>query len=125
MCHPSLVDADTLAKTDAPFCVLPSKDDPDFVSTLNRRFLTLPCTLRSSPHVRALLAPGILASLPTQEPMIAPLKDRKWFSKIVHKRFPDMHHGWMAARGDWSNELQNKRATEGIEIAIEFFNSVF
>ena len=36
-------------------------------------------------------------------------------------KFEDMHHGWVAARGDWSDEKQKARATEAIQLFVEFF----
>eukprot|EP00499_Haloplacidia_sp_CaronLabIsolate_P003498 CAMPEP_0196780568 /NCGR_PEP_ID=MMETSP1104-20130614/8049_1 /TAXON_ID=33652 /ORGANISM="Cafeteria sp., Strain Caron Lab Isolate" /LENGTH=244 /DNA_ID=CAMNT_0042150779 /DNA_START=86 /DNA_END=820 /DNA_ORIENTATION=+ len=44
-------------------------------------------------------------------------------SKCFYKSFPDMHHGWCAARGDWSDETQAKRATEAIGDLLAFFNT--
>lgn len=35
--------------------------------------------------------------------------------------FPDMHHGWVSARGDYSDPLQASRATEAIQLFINFF----
>ena len=36
--------------------------------------------------------------------------------------FGDMHHGWVAARGDWADEKQRARATEAIQLFVEFFS---
>jgi len=33
-----------------------------------------------------------------------------------------MHHGWVAARGDWSGEKQKARVTEAIQSFIDFFS---
>ena len=35
-----------------------------------------------------------------------------------------MHHGFVAARGDWDDELNKKRATEAIQLTANFFRSV-
>eukprot|EP01012_Entosiphon_sulcatum_P019652 TRINITY_DN2455_c0_g1_i1.p1 TRINITY_DN2455_c0_g1~~TRINITY_DN2455_c0_g1_i1.p1 ORF type:complete len:246 (+),score=45.56 TRINITY_DN2455_c0_g1_i1:62-799(+) len=43
----------------------------------------------------------------------------------VWQRFDDMHHGWVAARGDWSDPEQAKRATEALNIFAHFFHKVF
>ena len=37
------------------------------------------------------------------------------------QKFEDMHHGWCAARGDWSDPLQKQRATEAVQLFVEFF----
>jgi dienelactone hydrolase len=39
----------------------------------------------------------------------------------ITQRFDDMHHGFCAARGDWTNELQAKRASEAVGIVTDFF----
>ncbi len=36
--------------------------------------------------------------------------------------FPDMHHGWCTARGDWTVEEQRIKAWEAIQLFIQFFN---
>ena len=35
-----------------------------------------------------------------------------------------MQHGFCAARGDFSNELVRKRATEAIQMTVQFFDEV-
>jgi len=37
-------------------------------------------------------------------------------------KFDDMHHGWVAARGDWSDERQKERATKAIQLLVDFFS---
>ncbi len=37
------------------------------------------------------------------------------------KVFPDMHHGWVSARGDYSDPVQASRATEAVQLFINFF----
>ncbi|OZJ02613.1 hypothetical protein BZG36_04286 [Bifiguratus adelaidae] len=44
-------------------------------------------------------------------------------SKCTFTRFEDMHHGFAAARGDWENKEQNKRATEAIRLTVDFFRN--
>jgi len=46
------------------------------------------------------------------------------FAKSSHHRFDDMHHGFAAARGDWSDAVQAKRANEAIRYVTEFFASL-
>jgi len=45
-------------------------------------------------------------------------------AKSVHHRFEDVFHGWAAARGDWSVELQAQRANEAIKLVSDFFKSL-
>ena len=59
----------------------------------------------------------------------APLEDVKkallshsFGNRCIWDRYPDMHHGWCAARGDWSNETQAKRASEAMQVFIGFFS---
>ncbi len=49
------------------------------------------------------------------------LKAKPFFDRCLVQRFPDMHHGWVAARGDWSDPLQARRATEALQIFSDFF----
>lgn len=39
--------------------------------------------------------------------------------------FDDMHHGFCAARGDYTNELNAKRANEAIQLTVNFFSDLF
>lgn len=43
----------------------------------------------------------------------------------VHKRFEQMHHGFLAARGDFNDEANRKAAEEALDIVDKFFHSVF
>ena len=43
---------------------------------------------------------------------------------IGFKFLLDMQHGFCAARGDYSNELVRKRATEAIQLTVQFFDEV-
>jgi len=43
------------------------------------------------------------------------------FKRSVHRRFDDMHHGFAAARGDWSNPLQAQRTSEALAIVATLF----
>lgn len=57
------------------------------------------------------------------DPIKAVLDGKDFGSNCFYKSYPDMHHGWVAARGDWSDETQAKRATEAIADFITFFNA--
>ncbi|OZJ02296.1 hypothetical protein BZG36_05067 [Bifiguratus adelaidae] len=50
------------------------------------------------------------------------LKAKPFGDKCKHERFDDVHHGFAAARGDWSDETQAKRATQAIDLTSKFFN---
>ncbi|KAI9491664.1 dienelactone hydrolase [Zychaea mexicana] len=52
------------------------------------------------------------------------LAKKPFGDKCAHQRFDDMHHGFAAARGNWSDELNRKRATEAIQLTANFFRSV-
>ncbi len=43
------------------------------------------------------------------------------YERSEHYRFEDMHHGFCAARGDYSDELQARRANEAIRMVSAFF----
>ncbi|CAM9923727.1 unnamed protein product, partial [Phaeothamnion confervicola] len=48
--------------------------------------------------------------------------DKKPFgARCVYKVFPDMHHGFCAARGDWSNPQQAAAAAEAVQMFADFF----
>ncbi|KAI9338789.1 Alpha/Beta hydrolase protein [Obelidium mucronatum] len=51
-------------------------------------------------------------------------KNAKASKLSIHQRFDDMHHGWVGARGDYSNEENNRRATEALNIFASFFRKV-
>ncbi|KAG0163372.1 hypothetical protein DFQ28_003148 [Apophysomyces sp. BC1034] len=61
---------------------------------------------------------------PDMTEYMAILKKKPFGAKCKHHRFDDMHHGFAAARGNWSDELNRKRATEAIQLTIDFFNQV-
>ncbi|CEG70192.1 hypothetical protein RMATCC62417_06134 [Rhizopus microsporus] len=42
-----------------------------------------------------------------------------------HHRFDDMFHGFCAARGDYNDENNKKRATEAIQLTVNFFSKCF
>ncbi|KAK9470652.1 Alpha/Beta hydrolase protein [Dipodascopsis tothii] len=46
------------------------------------------------------------------------------FSDCKYVRFDDMHHGFCAARGDWSVEAQRTRAQEAMTMMSAFFSRV-
>jgi len=43
--------------------------------------------------------------------------------KHVYHYYPDMHHGFVAARADFTNELNRTRANECINVMVDFFNA--
>lgn len=45
--------------------------------------------------------------------------------KCKHVRFDDVHHGFCAARGDYTNELNAKRANQAIQLTADFFAGLF
>lgn len=58
----------------------------------------------------------------------APMKDlqtelnSKPFAALnIWKVYPTMHHGWVAARGDWTDPEQAKNANEALSIAAGFY----
>jgi len=53
-------------------------------------------------------------------PMYDILKKKLGDDKTGHRRFDDMFHGFAAARGDWKEELQRKRADEAIQLVCDF-----
>ncbi|KAI8393453.1 dienelactone hydrolase [Radiomyces spectabilis] len=50
------------------------------------------------------------------------LRQKPFGDKCEHHRFDDMPHGFCAARGDYTDELNVKRATEAIQLTANFFN---
>lgn len=62
-----------------------------------------------------------------EDPDHTPLKevlDKKPFGdKCEYRRFDDMHHGFCAARGDWSIPEQATRAGEAIDTFVKFFDT--
>ncbi|KAJ3018264.1 UNVERIFIED_CONTAM: hypothetical protein HDU68_011248 [Siphonaria sp. JEL0065] len=54
----------------------------------------------------------------------AVLKNPKAAKLSIHQRFDDMHHGWVGARGDYTNDLNNRRATEALNLFAAFFRTV-
>ena len=67
-----------------------------------------------------------LCILPSKdEPDLEPIKkvlDAKPFgSECVYKRYDNMHHGWCAARGDWTVKEQADAASDAIGVMTEFF----
>ncbi|KAG5188506.1 Alpha/Beta hydrolase protein [Tribonema minus] len=68
-----------------------------------------------------------LCLLPSgDDPDTAPLKevlDKKPFgAACVYHRFEDMHHGFCAARGDWSQPLIAQRASEAVAMLSDFMD---
>lgn len=50
------------------------------------------------------------------------LSKKPFGDKCEHHRFDDVHHGFAAARGDWTEgTLDKKRATEAIQLTANFF----
>ncbi len=54
-----------------------------------------------------------------EDDFVAVLKSKPWANVSVVQRFDDMHHGFCAARADFSNPLNAQRATEAITIVID------
>jgi len=54
-------------------------------------------------------------------PFMEAIKKKPFGAKCYHERFDDMHHGFAAARGDWSNPQQAKRVLEAITMIANFF----
>ncbi|KAL1928298.1 hypothetical protein VTP01DRAFT_3214 [Rhizomucor pusillus] len=52
------------------------------------------------------------------------LSKKPFGSQCKHYRFDDMHHGFAAARGNWDDELNKKRATEAVQMTANFFCDV-
>lgn len=48
------------------------------------------------------------------------VKQKLGDDKAEHHRFDDMFHGFVAARGDWKDDLQRKRADEAISMVYNF-----
>ncbi|KAG1057652.1 hypothetical protein G6F43_000508 [Rhizopus delemar] len=53
------------------------------------------------------------------------LSKKPFGSLCEHYRFDDMVHGFCAARGDYDNEENRKRATEAIQLTVNFFSKCF
>lgn len=47
-----------------------------------------------------------------------------FLSLTVQTFILDMHHGFAAARGDYKDELNKKRATEAIQLTANFFQEI-
>lgn len=67
-----------------------------------------------------------VALLPSKDeapegPLMDALKATAFADKSILQRFDDMQHGWVAARGDWSDPQQAKRATEALQVLASFF----
>ncbi|CAM9404270.1 unnamed protein product [Discosporangium mesarthrocarpum] len=57
---------------------------------------------------------------PDHLPLKAVLDAKDFGDKCMYKRFDDMHHGFCAARGDWSVPEQAARATECVGMFVNF-----
>jgi len=57
---------------------------------------------------------------PDLTPLYEILKKRLGDENAGHHRFEDMFHGFAAARGDWKEESQRKRADEAILLVHDF-----
>eukprot|EP00638_Chattonella_subsalsa_P023113 CAMPEP_0117884998 /NCGR_PEP_ID=MMETSP0950-20121206/19304_1 /TAXON_ID=44440 /ORGANISM="Chattonella subsalsa, Strain CCMP2191" /LENGTH=122 /DNA_ID=CAMNT_0005741653 /DNA_START=111 /DNA_END=476 /DNA_ORIENTATION=- len=55
---------------------------------------------------------------PPTDDIKAVLDTKDFGSECIYQRFDDMHHGWCAARGDYTVELQAQRASEAIALFI-------
>ena len=56
-----------------------------------------------------------------QVPFYNILKANLGEDKCAHHRFDDMHHGFCAARGDLTNDLNRKRVDEALDLLHQFF----
>lgn len=56
----------------------------------------------------------------SQVPLYETVKKRLGEDNAAHHRFDDMFHGFAAARGDWKDEHQRKRADEAIQLVHHF-----
>lgn len=52
------------------------------------------------------------------------IKKKSFGAQSYHQRFDDMHHGWVAARGDFKDPLNKQRASEAVQISADFFHMV-
>ncbi|CAM9239910.1 unnamed protein product [Pylaiella littoralis] len=60
---------------------------------------------------------------PDHLPVKAVLDKKSFGDKCQYRRFDDMHHGFCAARGDWSIPEQATRAAEAIDMLVKFFGA--
>ncbi len=103
-----------MAGCNAPFCAV-AACHPSFLTIEDIQSLKVPVCLLPSKD-----------ESPEHEEMGRILmKEKDNASQNVYKRFEDMHHGWVAARGDFSNEKNAERATEAITILQAFFKENF
>lgn len=59
---------------------------------------------------------------PLMEDIQAELNSKPFAGKNIWKVYPTMHHGFCAARGDWTNEEQAKCANDALGISAQFFS---
>jgi protein XRP2 len=59
---------------------------------------------------------------PMADAFIAALQTSATAAQCVTQRFDDIPHGWMAARGDFSDALNRQRCNEGLVILGKFFH---
>ncbi|RUS34906.1 hypothetical protein BC938DRAFT_477872 [Jimgerdemannia flammicorona] len=52
------------------------------------------------------------------------IKSKPFGAHSYHHRFDDMHHGWVAARGNFTDPLNKQRATEALQLSADFFQQV-
>lgn len=77
----------------------------------------LACAPRGRRHAASLSLPH-MTSLSHHHRHV---QGKPFADRCVFKRFPDMQHGWTAARGDWAVPEQAARATEAFQILASFF----
>lgn len=53
-------------------------------------------------------------------PMVNIVKKNVGADKVAHQRFDDMTHGFAAARGNWKNDNERKRAEEALTLVHNF-----
>jgi len=97
----------TLSSQDAEVFRATASAHPSFVTVEDAALVNCPILLLPSkdeadltPFIDAVKARGVEAS---------------------QEKFDDMHHGWVAARGDWKDPKQQARATEAIQLFVSFF----
>jgi dienelactone hydrolase len=60
---------------------------------------------------------------PPMDDVKAVLDTKPWADKVIWKRFDNMHHGFCAARGDWTVPEQAAAAAEALQLLVTFFTA--
>jgi len=88
----------------------------------------------ASPHpsfvdendAKAATGPWLLMPTKTDPPMLeakAVMETNQWKAQNVFIRFDDQIHGFLGARGDWSDATVAARTNEAIGLIVKFFNA--